>query len=104
MRPETEKAIETKFILFITLKDGKTKESSAKHAIESFKEVDVRRITEDVLRAYLFGVFGAICYDVTASLEARGVQRKETMKLWKETSQQEDVKSWITQAMSSTQT
>ncbi|MEM2619495.1 MAG: hypothetical protein QW356_08495 [Candidatus Hadarchaeales archaeon] len=64
------------------------------------KEIGVKEIKEDLLKAYLFGLFGAICYDVTALLEARGVQREKTRELWNETLEEyrQKIEGWIRSA------
>jgi len=105
MRIETEEAIKRKFIYYIEFEDPRTKEPSAKHAIECLREIGIKKITEDVLKAFLFSVFATMCYDITAMLEARGVRRRETIKLWNETSKenQEKIKRWMNQAKSFTQ-
>jgi len=80
LRDETRKAIEGKVNYWLAYKD-KSGKTSAEHAVEALLEIGVNDITEDVLKAYVYSAFAAICYDVTALIEARGHPRRGTTTL-----------------------
>jgi len=100
VRDETRKAIEGKFDYYLQYKDWKTGSPSPQHAVESLREIGIKNLTNDTLKAYLYSGFSAICYDVTALIEARGVRRKDTLKLWKDfyKNNQQKIDNWIEQA------
>lgn len=83
IRPETKSAIINKSLYHLNYKDRKTGESSSKHTVELLREIGIKP-NHDNLITYLFSGFGAISYDVSALIEARGRTRKELLKLWKE--------------------
>lgn len=102
MRVETKRAINGKFDYYLSYKDKRSGKTSAEHTAESLQRIGIKNLTSDVLKAYLFSGFGAICYDVVALIEARGIRRSETLKLWKEfyKSNREKIDNWINQATS----
>jgi len=102
VRDETMKAIEGKFDYYLRYRDREGR-TSAQHAVESLREIGIENFTNDVLKAYLFSGFGAICYDITAVIEARGIPRKDTLKLWRNfyKNNQQKIDNWIDQAKQS---
>lgn len=103
MRDETRKAIEGKFDYYLKYRDGRTGRTSAQHTAESLRAIGIKYLTDDVLKAYLFSGFSALCYDITAVIEARGIPRKTTLKLWKNfyKDNQQKIDNWIEQAKQS---
>jgi hypothetical protein len=105
IRESTRKAIEDKFIYFLQYQNKKTGETSAQRTAQLLKEIGLRSLFKEVLIACLFGTFAAMCYDITAALEARGLPIRETLKLWMKFCENENKKQkidkWITQAMAS---
>lgn len=99
VRDETRKAIEGKFDYYLRYKDREGR-TSAQHAVESLREIGIKNLTYDVLKAYLYSGFGAICYDITAVIEARGIPRKATLKLWNDfyKNNQQKIDNWMDQA------
>jgi len=98
MRKETKNAIEGKFEYYLRFKDKKG--NSAQHAAKLLKKIGIKKLTPDLLKAYLYGGFSTMCYDITAVMEARGIPRKETLKLWKDfyRNKKQIINSWIDQA------
>lgn len=102
MRDETRRAIMGKFDYYLSYKDKRSGRTSAEHTAESLQEIGIKNLTSDALKAYLFSGFGAICYDIAAVIEARGIRRSETLKLWKDyyKNNREKIDNWIDQATS----
>jgi hypothetical protein len=100
VRDETRKAIEGKFDYYLKYRDRRTGRTSAQHTAESLREIGIKNLTDDVLKAYLFSGFSAICYDITAVIEARGIPRRDTLELWKNfcKDNQQKIDNWIEQA------
>ena len=103
MREETRKAIEGKFLYWLKFKDRRTGKTSAQYAAELLREIGVKRLTNDVVKAYLYNGFATMSYDITAVIEARGIPRKETLKLWKEfyKNNQKIINDWMKSAQRS---
>lgn len=100
MRLETENAIERKFEVFLRYKDKKTGETSSKRYMKIMGQY-VEKPTKETSLAFLFGLFSAICYDVVAMLEARGVKLTEIERLWGKYHQKQEAKEWIDNAATS---
>ena len=100
MRDETRKVIEGKFDYYLKYRDRRTGRTSAQHTAESLREIGINNLTDNLLKAYLFSGFSTLCYDITAVIEASGVPRKDTLKLWKNfyKDNQQKIDNWIEQA------
>jgi hypothetical protein len=72
MRETTKAVIFQKFNYYLTYTGRKGGDTSVRRAVQSLTKVSIEQVTGPVLKAYLFGFFTALCYDVVALLEAGG--------------------------------
>jgi hypothetical protein len=103
---ETERAKARKVIIlgkfesYLTYKDKRTGKKSSERVAESLREIRIESLTGDSLKTYLYGIFGAICYDITALSEIRGIPLRKTGELWSEFQREKGklIEDWIVEA------
>lgn len=84
MRETTKRVIFEKFDYYLTYRAAKDGDTSSRRAADSLSKIGMRPLTDIVFKAYLFGLFTALCYDIVALLEARGARLQEQVRTWKE--------------------
>lgn len=102
MRETTERVVFKKFDYYLAYRGRKGGDTSASRAAQSLRNIGIELLTSPVLKAYLFGLFTALCYDIVALLEARGAKLQEQEDTWQRFLKENDkrVDEWIKNALS----